>query len=627
MAGLSRTKAASGGVTIPIGSVISLLDTTTTVVQGGETFLQNGTTSDAATYPDAPVRTFMTNTNAHANSGRTHGAALSPYGATGTSSITIRMRAVDQGKDYVTGSYYDHYIVDTSNHLHQFYVNGTTTIWNKTVQLSSVLNTSTQMAQNGAYCAGLQVLPARAGTYSGLTDSSNKDKVMIAYTGTNNRMYLNFLDRTTLAHSHTVVLGDNGSEGAAYLRSYYTNTGAVFFYAFNRCMTAIYDNSNDYMEIVEWNADNGHRISGGSSNNGRYGRYTGQPNPGVVYNYSVTPEWSPYPAVLYADGTNQIGWLLRQSASSIRATVRTSNSSGDDHLRVLGGTNGQSNYGTIALPDTYSDSIENPKVGPHYDNQYGMCYMTQGQHPPVSTVYTNTNSGGRTFPSRHSGTDYRGYCSDGTNVYVGESVAGTIFNLHPTTNVRTPSKDITTATNYPPKYIVYDGTHLYNVYGDGSNAPKVHKYLGSNGSSVANYAIDSYITGTNVGGIARDSSGNFHILDGSNMRLHKWNASWVYQSYVTLTGGGTFTPNGISSDGTDFLVFDSTNNQAKLFFANGTYSSGFASGTCIDLDYVGSYFIAMAPNGTTTGFSANKNVVGVPASGVGATFSTYTRVK
>jgi hypothetical protein len=626
MAGLRRTKASAGGVTIPIGSVINLLDTTTTVVQGGETFLQNGTTSDAATYPDAPVRTFMSSDNTHANASKYYGPYLSPYGSPGTSVIYLRSRGADQGKDYVTGSYYDHYILDTGNRLHQFYVSGTTTIWNKTINLSTVLN-STQMTQNGAYCSGLQVLPARSGVYSGMTDSSNKDKVMIAFTGNNNRIYLNFLNRTTLAHSHTVVLGDNGSEGATYLRSYYISTGAVFFYAFNRCMTAIYDNSNDYMEIVEWNADNGHRISGGSSSSGRYGRFTGQPNPGVVYNYSVTPEWSPYPSVHSADGNNQIGWILRQNPGNIRVTVRTTNGSADDHLRVLSGNNMSGNSGTIALPDSYSDSINNPKVGPYYDNNYGMCYMTQSQHPPISTVYTNTNSGGRTFPSRHTGNDYKGYCSDGTNVYVGESTAGTIFNIHPTTYVRTTSKDITTATNYPPKYIVYDGTHLYNVYGDGSNAPKVHKYLGSNGSSVANYAIDSYITGTNVGGIARDSSGNFHILDGSNLRLHKWNASWVYQSYVTLTGGGTITPNGISSDGTDFLVFDSTRNEAKLFFANGTYSSGFASGTCVDLDYIGSYFIALAPNSTTTGFSANKNVVGVPTSGVGATFSQYTRVK
>ena len=52
-----------GGGTLPIGAGITLLNTETLVTQGSEVFLRGGTTSDAATYPNAPTGDYINATS------------------------------------------------------------------------------------------------------------------------------------------------------------------------------------------------------------------------------------------------------------------------------------------------------------------------------------------------------------------------------------------------------------------------------------------------------------------------------------------------------------------------------------------------------------------------------------
>ena len=48
-----------GGVSVPIGGNLSLLDTANTVTKGSEVFLRTGLTASSSTYPDAPVKSFI----------------------------------------------------------------------------------------------------------------------------------------------------------------------------------------------------------------------------------------------------------------------------------------------------------------------------------------------------------------------------------------------------------------------------------------------------------------------------------------------------------------------------------------------------------------------------------------
>ena len=84
----------SGGISIPIGSSVDLLDTANTVTRGGETFLKNGQLSNAATYPNAPVRNFIRSGTLATQS---YGSNISPWGGLTTVNICkvwLRMKPI-----------------------------------------------------------------------------------------------------------------------------------------------------------------------------------------------------------------------------------------------------------------------------------------------------------------------------------------------------------------------------------------------------------------------------------------------------------------------------------------------------------------------------------------------------
>ena len=659
MAGLSRTKATSGGISVPIGGTVSLLDTATAVTKGDEQFLQNGTTSTTDTYANAVVRTFMS-TATHVNE-KTYSSYLTPYGVTGTQSILVSkngaaVSAVDDsplgdgglgsGSGDNSNGLHDIYLLDfmmSPMRLHHFTQpysgHNDTCTWQKTVDISTVIGGTSKIGNYNQIC-GMQVMPHKTtadnssvGPYASLSagNSSTVNKLAIATTGSNNsRVYLSYLNRSTLALESQVVLGDYNNEGDTYMRNSYQTTTAVGWFNFTECYTGIYDNTNDYMEITKWNSQTGARIAYGDSSSYRKARWTGSPNSGQVYNWTQVPEFVPFHTTTTANSYTQTGWIFTSSESEVRMGVRTTDASSNDYIRYFYSSGLSGVAYNLDIADNYQNGVTE-RMAPHMDVNYGLCYMDYAVHPPKNYSYSAKSTVKRTWPSRHSGTDYTCYAYDGSaNVLVGNTTENKIFNIHPTTFTRSSAKDISTQANYPPKFLVGDGTHVYNVYGDGSYAPKVYKYQISNGANIANYAIDSYITGTNVAGIARDSGGNFYILDSSNMRLHKWNSSWVYQSYVTIATSdtGSFTPRGIASDGTDFFIYDSTNNVYRLFLANGTYTGGNVGGTTLttDLDYYSGHLFSMSNGAAVTAFTVHKNVVGVPTSGVGTTYSQYTRV-
>ena len=66
-----------GGVSVPIGGQLDLLDTSNTVTKGSEVFLRTGITAPSSTYPDAPVKSFINNGTLAAQSD--YDTSISPW--------------------------------------------------------------------------------------------------------------------------------------------------------------------------------------------------------------------------------------------------------------------------------------------------------------------------------------------------------------------------------------------------------------------------------------------------------------------------------------------------------------------------------------------------------------------
>ena len=613
MAGLSRTKTTSGGVTIPIGSQVNLLDTANVVTRSNETFLKNGQLSDSSTYPNAPLRNFM---NEASLNEANYSSYLSPWGASGTSNIVPSKNgcAFDKVNNKI-------YIVTSDYYLHTLsYTSGTDTTWIRRDDLRAIIGTSKY-----TYLAGLQYIPSHSDISNmyGTSNTAQEEHAALAVATVNaTQVYISTVDVSGDTYAlksgtNQVLLTANSASGASNMGN--VGYSAVCWISPTRIIYAAYIAGKFHSS--EYNALTGAFIAG--QRNDSYGSTSS------VYQFSLVPELVPYYGGRGTNNTGgQAGWIHPLYTSNHVWGVRTISTI--PVVRYFVNQYGQTISSTLTIDASFPHN-QYSYNSPHYDENHGLCYLTMTSHPLKSYKYDSLSTVKRTYPSRHSGADYTGYAYDGSaSIFIGNTTENKIFRIHPTTYALTTASTITTQANYPPFAFVGDGTHIYNVYGDGSYAPKVYKYQISNGANIANYAIDSYITGTNVAGIARDSAGNFYILDKSDKQLHKWNSSWVYQSYVALASGpdGAFTPGDIACDGTDFFVFDSTNTKILFFLADGTYGGSFATANAniTGLDYYSSTLLTMANSSQTRSYTLNKNATGHPTEAITATTSQYTRV-
>ena len=591
----------SGGLSVPIGSSVDLLDTGNTVTRGGETFLKNGQLSNTSTYPNAPVRNFMSSgtltTQSYANN-------VSPWG--GSNPVTINLQGVATDETH-TNLY--RWVCTSDGYIHRLTARGA--VWEKRRNLRDGVVFSTS-----ATASYIHVMFNNAQN-SDLTHSSsgNSKNSMVVVLCSNDGGYAKvaYLSSDLDTHYGTFTLSFGGDYATSVNLNY---------------MACCIQNSNSFIigsgftsYLYTWQFAHPSGTSGTISSTD-WGRvnYSASNTGGQYFNqyWYFAPEfvpWYVYGAYPYGAGA-RLGFKTVVNGSHRLYYWYTT-----EILGVSGGWENSSN-----VHSTFNGNVTGSYVSPAKHSDANVVYHRQGQAAPFSTKYSDAATQ-QTFPSAYSSTGYAGYAQESaTKVWVGASGANKIVRLHPTTYGSQTSID--TSSQQAPKHLAWYNDLVFNFAADSN----IYRYNSTNNAYVGATDATSYISAGNGAGIAIDSAtGDLYLLDKSNSRVHKYNSSLVYQSYVTLsdTPHSTKTLAGLAINTTNdvFYVTENTDNQIRMYAFNGTYKNAFVTNTAsVDVEYHDSHAVTLSNAAQTAVKTSHHDVVGSPTDGSGATYSTYTRV-
>ena len=600
MAGLSRTKAAAGGISVPIGSALGLLDTASTVSRGGETFLKNGQLSNTSTYPNAPTRNFM---GAGTLTTQSYPGELSPWG--GLATITMNKQGV--AGDDTDGNFY-RWVVTNDGYIHRLSSsNQANAVWDKRRNLrdGTVFSTSCTASEIHVLFNNSQNSDLTASN----TVNSKTNMLMVCAGNDNNTTKVAYLSGDLDTHYGTFTISFDGSYAGQENR--------------NQIACCIKDNSyfligtGNTSHLYMWQYVHPSGTSGTlSSNDNGYLHYSNN----FQTFWQFAPEFVPYHTWnSYAGYQAYLGIKTVVGGSSNRIAYFPITS-----MLGSGGSHGTSvSHHTNFNPGTHGtwrSPAKNRSGG-------GLVYHRVGQTAPYAARY-DTSATVTTWPSAYSSTGYTGYTQESSSkVWVGVGGENKIIRLHPTTYGSQAT--ISTSSQQAPKQLAWYNNLVFNFAADS----KVYRYNSTNNAYVGVTDATSYISAGNGAGIAIDSAtGDLYLLDKSNSRIHKYNSSLVYQSYVTLSDSphSTLTLAALSFNTTNdvFYVYNTTDNNIKMYALNGTYNEAFVAGTAstTDADYHDSHIVTMNASAATTTKTSQHDVVGNPIDGTGAQVSQYTRV-
>ena len=493
-----------GGGTLPIGAGITLLNTETLVTQGSEVFLRGGTTSDAATYPNAPTGDYI-NATSEANGSNiatpyiSSLAALSNWGGRVT---------VGGGRNSVTQRASDGriYKID-AGYLYAFNHDGSGVTTQHGTPAGVYHYSTTGISTDG--CGGFQHIDG-SGQHSG---------ELMMFNSSTLTMY--FYNADTLAYiSHFTLSGlstepDKRSSSWVYIATTASSQDNYFTFCIR--------DPGYYMSMHKFSRTTGAHYSTqvplGTNDTTIRGRIDHMLGNNFTQGIPYTNGYGSPIMGIYCRGASGSG-TPRISYFSI--------SNGNWHSDVL--LHGDATFGTWAGAFWSSTTSQLAFYEPGNQSTaaggtgvtFGNYTASPGTAPIASLTLPTTTD---------TTTSYSGVAIDEaqTSRYWGDVTRqkALVVNLT-TTDFGTP---IDLSGQAAPYKFATDATHLYNM-----NGTNVHKYLISNQTFVSTIDLSAQISGTNAVDIAWDKSTYFYILDGSNSVVYKYDSSWTLVSTITLSG-------------------------------------------------------------------------------------------
>ena len=616
MAGLSRTKVSSSGISVPIGGSMNLLQSTDTVTSGGETFLRAGITSNSGTYPLAPTKNYtasIASTNP-SGLGSSIFTSLTPWGNinsiyfnNNTNSCVIHQRMSDKRMflyDYV------------GNNLISFNLSGGAYVKGAgPVSVSSYLSGN---SQNGSSIIGM--VPTNA------YDTDQRGKLAI-YNKNNFTIY--FFHPDTLAYTEHLLLNVNGvvpADKKQWAMPFYVPgyTDKIGFFSSN----SNYD--QEFRKLYSTNGNIANNVLGGAINNQTYYRtrldhhisnnersYSIKGSPtGQAVSTDSSFGADRFSVRSYNGGVNKIYTFQYSNGYEAFNTTVDNTFPGNDFAQsyirnINGNINGSGTNDGIYFvkDDTYNTATEQIR-GQKFNSP-----TTYDTPLPLNWSASNVWSGAAVTVGS---VRYYGFITENLNraypINISTAAVGTYIDM---------------SSQAAPYRFASDGTYLYNL-----NGTNVHKYQISNQTFISTASLSSQVSGTNAEGIFWDGTAYFYILDKSNSRIHKYNASWAHQSYITLAGNPHSTQtlkNATIAVGKFFVGMDSI---VRIYDLDGTDRSlsVSTSGGQGSAETIGDYyqFYQNSSNSSVPSASGQRtatfDIVGVPSGSIGTTYTSYTRV-
>jgi len=645
MAGLSRTKASASGLSVPIGSGVNLLDADNTVTRSGETFLKNGQLSNAATYPDAPVRNFF---GAGSITGKTLGTEVSPFGSATTITGSYYGQSasacsVNEAANQATTSYPNNFwwLNWESSNLYVYRFSGMT--GTPAYEGRKLVNDGTILPTGGSIYTGASMMQAQGWgmTYKGAAASSSNrgntptvgvDKIGVCiYAGGSFRCAILSADLAT--HVMTLIFTPKGAwNSTPQIRLFYVNKGTTDNAFGADKYYVVWNNTSNKPTFTRYNAPTSTQVSNGGDQTLTYAKE-------FHANYSTHGPYFPqYPEIWpyynYEWETGNNGYVgLRGTASSVA-----------------------SNAQRIHYYDVTADYSEGQNLNPSPSVAYSSSIPVQvysGYNSPIASRMAGYGTGSgnfraipaicktgisqlevypyddltpvaHTFPAAFNTSNYTGYVyTSSTNIYFGHSDGGKAYSINPTNNALGTA--ITLSGQAAPYRFTWYNNVLYNL-----NGTNIHSYNTSNGSFVATVAISDEFSGTNATGIANDGT-HIYVVDKSNSRVYKYAISNMAATptYITLSDNPhtlTGTIDGMAVDSGKIYI----NRNSQIFIYNlsdGVYGNAFKSSMGSgDVDVHDSNIVVATGTIVQTPCTIQLDKVGHPTDGTGEIISSYTRV-
>ena len=638
-----------GGISVPIGSGVSLLDADNTVTRSGETFLKNGQLSNAATYPNAPVRNFF---GAGSITGKTLGPEVSPFGSDASpdgqyygQSATQNSRGKANNRAETSYAENFYWLNWEGVKLYVYRFSGMTSA-TPTYEGRKWVNDGTILPTGGGAYTGASMMQAHGWgmTYRGSFSEYGNNRGDVPTVGVDRIGICIYLDghfRCALlsgdlqTHVVTLIFSPKAAwNGPSYMRLHYQNWGAASNNYGSDRYTVVWNNSSNKPSFTRYAAPTATQVSNGGTQTLTYEKeYYANYSTYAPYFPSIPEIW-PYIDQTWEFSLNYSSYIgLRGSASSVASGAQRI------HYFNAGGDYTEGQLITPATSATYSASIPTNVTGGYNSpvanrlssiNHNGQTTYTMAsvckynQSQLEIYPYNDLTPVSNTFPAAFDTANYAGYVStSSTNIYFGHSDGGKAYSINPTNNAL--GTHITLSGQAAPFRFTWYNNVLYNL-----NGTNIHSYNTSNGSFVATVAIADEFSGTNATGIANDGT-HIYVVDKSNSRVYKYTISNMAATptYVTLSD------NPHTLDGTiDGMAVDSgkiyINRNSQIFIYNlsdGAYGNAFKSSMGSgDVDVHDSNIVVASGTIVQTPATIQLDKVGHPTDGTGEITSSYTRV-
>lgn len=627
-----------GGISIPIGGSVSLLDTENTVSKSGETFLKNGQLSNASTYPTAPVRNFF---GAGTLSPQSFGGEISSFGTDTTPDgnyygNSVSHNSISNSYTRATTSYNDtmYFLNWTGSALFCYRYENTHTatpvfVNKKRINDGTILPTGGSMYTGAAMMQAAQFgmtyqMSSSITSQRGNTPTVGVDRVGISmFTGGN--LYLALLSGDLQTHIMTLVLSPKGAwRDPQFAKMFYLNAGSA-----NDALTAdkyfvVWMNTSNHLTFTRYAAPTAAQVSAGGNQTLTYENEWSYAYNGYAPYFHSNPEIWPYYDGLDTDPAKLGRIGVRGAASAVASGAQRIIYYDMDHSM----SNGQvySGHWTSRAYDTsIPTSVTAGYNSPHFHRTNQVPgIMRVGIAAPTSHRYDNISTTNFTLPAALDSSNYTGYAyASATSIYFGQSDTGKAYPVNPSTlAVGTP---ITLSGQAAPYRFTWYNNVLYNLSGT-----NIHSYNTTNGSFVATVAISDEFSGTNATGIATDGT-YIYVIDKSNSRLYKYTISNMAATptYVTLSDNPHTLSGTIDSIAIDNAkLYLCRDNKIRLYnLADGVYGAAFKTMASGDMDVHDSNIVVAYGTVQQVAATIQLDKVGHPSDGTGEITSAYTRVQ
>jgi len=588
-----------GGVSVPIGGTLSLLDTAATVTKGSEVFLRTGQTAESSTYPNAPVKSFVNTGTLTAQNN--YDSNVSPWRGTTTPFINVGGAMSDSDS-----SDRDMYIC-SYGYVHQF--TGYGSVFVRSRHLRDGVIFASNAAENGFSPVNWR---RNGQAQGGNVNSGNNIRAFISGDGGNGgKPAIAYLSDDLQTHYGTFTLTKSGDyPAAARVKAQFTGTSQI---------SVLFDavSSGSTLYLANFPTPSAAQVSAAQA-----GDYTTVSIAAVALS-TITNQayWSWMPEI--------VPWYNAGSVASYQSYVgvRTTRAGvSGTQIFYFASNNVSANlghstyytYDTSGVPDNSTTTYR----APYANHSETINMMRYGQATPYGRSIFNTSTHNHTMVAALSASGYAGYAyKDASTVYFGHTVENKAYAIHPTTSVAGTAIDL--SSQAAPYRFAHHNNVLYNL-----NGTNIHTYSTTSNAFVSTVDISSKVSGTNAVGLAHDGT-NLYVLDGSNSKIHKYNATGSsYVSFVTLsdTLHSTQTLRSLAVDISKGVFWVQGTSNSYLYALNGTPKNAFANIGNGDMQVHDSHAVCLGSNSGTITKIATVDVVGNPSGGVGTTSTTYYRV-